>query len=288
MMWRFTWLLCAVIWVLYVSGVSASQPLKPPKCVERVCLERIERYRTIIKATQEDESGPIVFLEDDEGYTSADFGKLEGLNWVRLSFCESPGTIKTIHRTTTVDKGADYEMVLGSYEKRYGKGENIDTRGTIYEFGHRWKWSSPAIQLFLMKISGSKYLSIELQDLSLEEKDLKCAGRAGPAEKVADAKTPWRPAGAGGGVDSNLKASQSGMEDNMDLGLTAREVLYILSMQDAMQLLTDMILIQEKLVGGVAPAERESIRQELKRIREAIRKIGSDSRSAFLSPFRRE
>ncbi len=189
MMWRFTWLLCAVIWVFYVSVVSAGQPLKPPKCVERVCLERIERYRNIIKATQEDESGPIVFLEDDEGYTSADFGRLEGLNWVRLSFCESPGTIKTIHRTTTVDKGADYEMVLGSYEKRYGKGENIDTRGTIYEFGHRWKWSSPAIQLFLMKIRGSKYLSIELQDLSLEEKDLKCAGRTGPAEKVADIKT---------------------------------------------------------------------------------------------------
>jgi hypothetical protein len=273
MMWRFTWLLCAVIWVFYVSVVSAGQPLKPPKCVERVCLERIERYRNIIKATQEDESGPIVFLEDDEGYTSADFGRLEGLNWVRLSFCESPGTIKTIHRTTTVDKGADYEMVLGSYEKRYGKGENIDTRGTIYEFGHRWKWSSPAIQLFLMKIRGSKYLSIELQDLSLEEKDLKCAGRTGPAEKVADIKTPWRPAATGGGVDSNL---------------TAREVFYILSMQDAMQLLTDIILIQEKLIAGVAPAERESIRQDLKRIREALRKIGSDYRSAFLSPIRRD
>jgi hypothetical protein len=78
------------------------------------------------------------------------------------------------------------------------------------------------------------------------------------------------------------------MEDNMDLGLTAREVFYILSMQDAMQLLTDMILIQEKLISGVGPAEKESIRQDLKRIREALRKIGSDYRSAFLSPIRRE
>ncbi len=288
MTWRLTGFSLVVIWVFYASLVSAAQPLKPPRCVERVCLERIERYRNIIKTTRKDELGSIVFLENDEGYISAGFAELEGSNWVRLSFCESPGTIKTIHRTTTVDKGADYEMVLGSYEKSYGKGENIDTGGTIYEFGHRWKWPGPAIELSLMKLRGSKYLSIELQDLSLEERDLKCAGRLVPENKIAGVSAVWRSAGTRGTVDSNPMAPQSEMEDNMDFGLTVREMLYILSMQDAMHLLTDIILIQERLIGGVGPAEKESIRQELKRIRQEIRKIASDYRGAFLSPSRRE
>lgn len=278
----------AVVWVFSASLVSAGQPLKPPRCVERVCLERMERYRNIIKATREDESGPIAFLENDEGYVSADVAGLEGSNWVRLSFCESPGTIKTIHRTTTVDKGADYEMVLGSYEKSYGKGENLDTRGTIYEFGRRWKWPSPAIELSLLKLRGSPYLSIELQDLSLEEKDLKCAGRAVPENEIAGVNAAWRSAGTRGKTESNPVAPQSAMEDNMDLGLTVREVLYILSMQDAMHLLMDMIRIQERLIGGVGPAEKESIRQDLKRIRQEIRKIAWDYRGAFLNPFQRE
>lgn len=83
-------------------------------------------------------------------------------------------------------------------------------------------------------------------------------------------------------------APQSGMEDNMDPGLTVREVLYILSMQDAMRLLTDMIEVQEKLMGNISPAEKEPIRKELMRIREKTRKIGQDSRGVLSGQLRGE
>jgi hypothetical protein len=244
-------------------------------------LDRIERYKNIIKATRENDSGPIAFLEDDEGYVSAKSDGMDESNWVQVSFCESPGVIKTIHRTTTEDKGADYAMVLEFFEKRYGKSENLNSSGTIYEFKHSWKWVSPATELSLMKIRGSKYLSIELHDLYLEEKDLKCAGREPSKKKIIEANAAARPEGTRGNVSTNMMAPQSGMGDNMDPGLTVREVLYIMSMQDAMQLLTDMIEIQEKLMGKVSPVERESIRHELKRIREKTRKIGLDYRGVL-------
>jgi hypothetical protein len=251
-------------------------------------LDRIERYKNIIKATRETDSGPIAFLENDEGYVSDEFAGMEGSNWVQVTFCESPGVIKTIHRTTTEDKGADYAMVLEFFEKRYGKGASLNTGGTIYEFRHSWKWVNPATELSLMKIRGSKYLSIELHDLSLEEKDFKCAGREPPKKKIIEANAPTRPEGPIGKVSTNMMAPQSGMEDNMDPGLTVREVLYILSMQDAMRLLTDMIEVQEKLMGNISPAEKEPIRKELMRIREKTRKIGQDSRGVLSGQLRGE
>ena len=55
-----------------------------------------------------------------------------------------------------------------------------------------------------------------------------------------------------------------------------------------MQLLTDMIEVQEKLMGNISPAEKEPIRQELTRIREKTRKIGLDSRGVLSGQLRGE
>ena len=139
-----------------------------------------------------------------------------------------------------------------------------------------------------MKIRGSKYLSIELHDLSLEEKDFKCAGREPPRKKVAEANAPAGQEGTRGNASPIVAAPPSEMGDNMDPGLTAREVLYIMCMQDAMQLLTDMIDVQERLMGQLSPAEREPIRQELRRIRETSRRIGLDYRGALAGQLRSE
>jgi len=284
----FACLSIVILGVLPSVLVYAGEPLKPPRCVERVCLDRIERYKNQIKATRESDSGPVAFLENDEGFVSAEIDEMEGLNWVQVSFCASPGVIKTIHRTTTSDKGADYEMVLELFEKRYGKGANLNTGGTIYEIKHSWKWADPATELSLMKIRGSKYLSIELHDLSLEEKDFKCAGREPPKKKIVEANAPAGQERTRVNASPIMAAPPSEMGDNMDPGLTAREVLYIMSMQDVMQLLTDMIEVQEKLMGKLGPAEREPIRQELRRIRESTRRIGLDNRGALSGQIRSE
>jgi hypothetical protein len=67
-----------------------------------------------------------------------------------------------------------------------------------------------------------------------------------------------------------------------------REVYYIMSMQDALQAIRDMIQVQEDLLGGATPAEKESMRQQLKRIQEKTRKIGLDFRSVFTGRPRRD
>jgi hypothetical protein len=94
--------------------------------------------------------------------------------------------------------------------------------------------------------------------------------------------------GMGSMMGGGMNMSASGMNHNMDQGLTMREVLYIMSMQDALQAITDMIQVQEKLMGNVSPAEKESARQELKRIKEKTRKIALDYRGVLSGQLRSE
>ena len=94
--------------------------------------------------------------------------------------------------------------------------------------------------------------------------------------------------GMGNMMGGGMNMSASGMNHNMDQGLTMREVLYIMSMQDALQAITDMIQVQEKLMGNVSPAEKESARQELKRIKEKTRKIALDYRGVLSGQLRSE
>jgi hypothetical protein len=94
--------------------------------------------------------------------------------------------------------------------------------------------------------------------------------------------------GMGHMMGGGMNMSTSSMNHNMDQGLTMREVLYIMSMQDALQAITDLIQVQEKLMGSVTPAERESVRQELKRIKEKTRKIALDYRGVLSGQLRSE
>jgi hypothetical protein len=278
-----------LFWVWGVLPAAAGGPLKPPKCVGRVCLEqRVERYRNIIKAKYETRSGPIAFLNDDESYVSAKSAGPEESNWVQATSCESPGLIKVIHRTTTVDKGADYSMLLTSFEDRYGKSRSLATAGTAYEFKHTWSWETPATEFSLMKIRGSKYLSIELRDLTLERKDAQCAGQEAPVLQTTGIPSTAERGGQIGGLIQGVQPPPTELGHNMDQGLTMREVYYIMSMQDALQAIRDMIQVQEELLGGATPAEKESMRQQLKRIQEKTRKIGLDFRSVFTGRPRRD
>jgi hypothetical protein len=279
----------ALCLIFYGSPAFAGEPLKPPRCVGRVCLEqRVERYGSIIKVTVENSSGPIAFLKDDEGYVSAPSGEMWVTNWLRVGSCASPGVVTSIHRTTTEEKGADYAMLLDAFEKRYGPGEPLATGGSIYEFMHLWRWENPATEFSLMKIKGSRYLSIELRDLSLERKDATCAGRDAPSATAVYADSSAGPRGAPGAVRPLAQAPEFELGHNMDQGLTMREVFYIMSMQDALQAVREMIQIQEKLMGAVSPAERGSIRQELKRVQENTRKIALDFRGVLAGRMRSE
>jgi hypothetical protein len=74
----------------------------------------------------------------------------------------------------------------------------------------------------------------------------------------------------------------------MDQGLGMREVLYIMSLQDALQAVTDLLAVQEKLMADPKGSEKESLRKELARIKEQTRKISSDYREVLSGRLRGE
>jgi hypothetical protein len=74
----------------------------------------------------------------------------------------------------------------------------------------------------------------------------------------------------------------------MDQGLTMREVLYILSIQDALQVMTELLAIQEKLIAGPKGLEKEQLQRELAQIKERVRRITGDYREVMSGQLRRE
>jgi hypothetical protein len=84
----------------------------------------------------------------------------------------------------------------------------------------------------------------------------------------------------------NPQQTMAPMGRTMDQGLTMREVLYVLSLQDALQVMTELLAIQEKLVAEPKAAEKESLRKELARIKEQARKISADYREVLSGQIR--
>jgi hypothetical protein len=78
------------------------------------------------------------------------------------------------------------------------------------------------------------------------------------------------PAGAMGGA--------GGMGMNMDQPMTMREILYILSMQDALQILRDVLSIQERILDSNRPQEKKALLRELKNAQDRLTKLSSDYR----------
>jgi hypothetical protein len=119
------------------------------------------------------------------------------------------------------------------------------------------------------------------------------AGMRGQAAAAAE-QTPQRSAigpGASQGYPQQPTASMGGMGPagrSTDQGLTMREVLYILSLQDALQVMTELLAIQEKLLADPKASEKESLRKELTRIKGQVRKISADYREVLSGQLRGE
>jgi len=116
---------------------------------------------------------------------------------------------------------------------------------------------------------------------------------AGTAEQTPQ-RLPSQPATgqwASQGYPQQPMASPGGMGAmgrSTDQGLTMREVLYILSIQDALQVMTELLAIQEKLLADPKASEKESLRKELTRIKGLARKISADYREVLSGQLRGE
>ena len=77
---------------------------------------------------------------------------------------------------------------------------------------------------------------------------------------------------------SGMQMGQGGTAMNMDQPMSMREILYILSMQDALQIVKDVISIQEKILAGNGQRDRSALLKELKGTQERLTKLLSDYR----------
>jgi len=112
------------------------------------------------------------------------------------------------------------------------------------------------------------------------------AGMRGQAAGTAD-QTPQRlPTQPATGQGASMGGGPTGR--STDQGLTMREVLYILSIQDALQVMTELLAIQEKLLADPKASEKESLRKELTRIKGLARKISADYREVLSGQLRGE
>jgi hypothetical protein len=81
-----------------------------------------------------------------------------------------------------------------------------------------------------------------------------------------------------GGMGMGMQSYQPQLGHNMDQGLTMRDTLYIISMQDALQLVLDMARIQEKVMGNVSAREKEALRREIEQLKEKTKKLMQEYR----------
>ena len=59
-------------------------------------------------------------------------------------------------------------------------------------------------------------------------------------------------------------------------------------MQDTLQAMQDMIRIQEKLLAGVNPADKDAVRKEMDQVTEKLKKLSADYRGMIASQVRSE
>ena len=86
----------------------------------------------------------------------------------------------------------------------------------------------------------------------------------------------------------NMPLGTGGTTMNMDQPLTMREILYILSMQDAIQMIKDLVRLQQKALEGNSPKGKPALVKELKGIEERLAKLLSDYRVMLSGKIRNE
>jgi hypothetical protein len=121
------------------------------------------------------------------------------------------------------------------------------------------------------------------------------SGMAGMPGMRGQTATKTEPAPPGYQTQSTIGPGNTQMQPmgamgtrSMDQGLTMREVLYILSIQDALQVMAELLAIQEKLIAGPKGLEKEQLQKELTQIKERVRRITGDYREVMSGQLRGE
>ncbi len=72
------------------------------------------------------------------------------------------------------------------------------------------------------------------------------------------------------------------MSHSMTQELTMKDIMHLLTMQDLLQVLADMIQVQEKMASAGSSREKVALKKELAEIRERTKKIMSEYRGMIV------
>jgi hypothetical protein len=82
----------------------------------------------------------------------------------------------------------------------------------------------------------------------------------------------------GGMMGNTMGGTAGGMGMNMDQPMTMREILYILSMQDALQIIKDVLSIQGKILESDRGQDKKALLRDLKSAQDRLTKLSGDYR----------
>jgi hypothetical protein len=156
------------------------EDITPPRCIGEVCLfQHIDEIEKKVYGYGKEIFGPIAFLKDEGRYQSAG-ATMETMNWVLLTLCKSPGTIKTIHRVMKDVKADEFDKLLDTFESKYGTA-NKPTYIPKHQKVALWRWEGSETELSLTWDSRLNIVTIDLDAKGIDS--LICLERANQENK---------------------------------------------------------------------------------------------------------
>ena len=170
-------LITFLISICFITG-AYGEDITPPKCLGDVCLlQTMDEIDTKIYGYGKQVFGTIAFLKDNGRFATTGARKIETLNWVTLTSCESQKVVKTIHRVIKDEEGKEYDSLFSEYELKYGASEDLGYLPSDQKSA-QWRWKNPGTDLTLIWNGKLNIVSIDLNSYDSIANDIKCLKQA--------------------------------------------------------------------------------------------------------------
>lgn len=175
---RLLQLLISILLVICFATVAYAMDATSPKCIGDVCLfQHVDEIEAKIYGFGKQIFGPIAFLKDDGRFVSTGANKIETLNWVALTSCESQKIVKTIHRVMKDENGNEFDSLFSEYESKYGVSEDLGYVPSDQKQA-QWRWKNPGTDLTLIWSKRLNIVSIDLNSYDPTGKGVECLRQA--------------------------------------------------------------------------------------------------------------
>ncbi|GBE03190.1 MAG TPA: hypothetical protein ENH45_06655 [Nitrospirae bacterium] len=180
---RLLQLLISCLFVTCLITGAYGKDITPPKCLGGVCLlQTIDEIDNKVYGYGKQVFGTIAFLKDNGRFATTGAQKIETLNWVSLTSCESEKVVKSIHRVIKDEQGKEFDSLFSEYELKYGVGEDLGYLPSDQKSA-QWRWKNPGTDLTLIWNGRLNIVSIDLNSYDSIANDIKCQKQANLNDK---------------------------------------------------------------------------------------------------------